>query len=1094
MVRIASDEPIGGRLLAPVRGGLLWLITALMSAGPAYANAGVQLAISDNVGHPTFASPHANPIAYSRGYVYVVNTPADTLDVIRARTGAVVIRINVGVDPVSVAVRPDRREVWVVNHVSDSVSVIDARPTSSTFHQVVHTVQDLDAGTYATNFDEPVGIAFASNSRKAYVALSPANRVAIIDVATRSVAGHLPIRAQEPRALAVHGDRLFVLPFESNNQSQLSGCLEDDIDGDTCTFDAVEHVFTNNNVLSTHYDADIVKNPELPDRDMFVFNTRTDRPQQIVESLGTLLYGLAIDSQGRVFIAQTDARNVENGRAGTEGHGLAEMENRAFLNQITRVDCSVRCGVPTFFDLEPLPPSHPETGQALATPFGIQVSPDDSTLVVTAAGSDKLFTMDADTGEVLGRVSVESTPRGVALVSDRTGALRHAWVLNAVANTVSQVNLADTANPALLRTVTLADPTPEIVKQGRMAFNDADASSTGTFSCESCHPDNHTDQLIWVLETPVCDVDGCTQIPPRLTMPAKGLRDTQPYHWDGIPGDPYGGNNTQSINAPVEPNCSIEDPASCTRVLVDGSMATTMCDVGNCPANDEGKLGLLDAAARDALAEYLLSVPFAPAPSRAYHNVLSQSAQDGFFEFNFINDTSEPNTGTQTCGACHRMPFLVSTNTPGTGMEAPTWRGAYERWMITPQARLNIIDLLQLVNMDTSFPERDMWILAGASDEIWDMVLEGSTGFSGSFARQVTLNEDTAELAQTAHMLGALERSANQGAVMLQAEGLRFDEDGAATPVALEYRKSRYRNRPGDPRLALSRARIVRDAAAGSLLLTITARAGVNTTSDHAQPALWPVGEIEAQTRGVDIPFLAGELTLRFNARHIESGATVFVDGRKASATLACESGDLPACDDEVFLVTLARAPTHGGLHFLQLQNRQGLFSNDMLFFSEQTALRPRRGNLITSGGTFNNQGQFRDNWNTVEIATDSIEVRNGAVRVNLRESSEQPWHAQISHSVMVIGGQEYTLCYRAKATSSRHITAYMDTNLDNWSNISGGQFRAELTTSYARFRHTFTVEETDLTGRVAFDFAQSSADVDIDDVGVYEGASCGTP
>ena len=29
-------------------------------------------------------------------------------------------------DPVGIAVRPDGKEVWVSNHVSDSVSVIDA--------------------------------------------------------------------------------------------------------------------------------------------------------------------------------------------------------------------------------------------------------------------------------------------------------------------------------------------------------------------------------------------------------------------------------------------------------------------------------------------------------------------------------------------------------------------------------------------------------------------------------------------------------------------------------------------------------------------------------------------------------------------------------------------------------------------------------------------------------------------------------------------------------------------------------------------------------------------------------------------------------
>jgi hypothetical protein len=169
-----------------------------------------------------------------------------------------------------------------------------------------------------------------------------------------------------------------------------------------------------------------------------------------------------------------------------------------------------------------------------------------------------------------------------------------------VANSVSAVDLSALDTPTVAQTIALEDPTDPVVKRGRMAFNDAHASTTGTFSCESCHPDNHTDQLIWILQTPPCegamdeDEDQCEpyQVPPRLTMPAKGLRDTQPYHWDGIPGDPYGGINTASINAPVEPNCSEDDPESCTRFLVDGSLATTMCDVssGACPdTNDEGK-------------------------------------------------------------------------------------------------------------------------------------------------------------------------------------------------------------------------------------------------------------------------------------------------------------------------------------------------------------------------------------------------------------------------------------------------------------------------------------------------------------------------
>lgn len=139
-----------------------------------------------DVGHPTFNSPQASPIAVNGGYVFVANTPADTVDVIDASSRRVIARIDVGIDPVGLAVRPDGLEVWAANHVSDSVSVIDTNPDSLTYLQVVATVQDFDPETGATRFDEPVGIAFASDA-KAYVALSSENHVAVIDVSTREV-------------------------------------------------------------------------------------------------------------------------------------------------------------------------------------------------------------------------------------------------------------------------------------------------------------------------------------------------------------------------------------------------------------------------------------------------------------------------------------------------------------------------------------------------------------------------------------------------------------------------------------------------------------------------------------------------------------------------------------------------------------------------------------------------------------------------------------------------------------------------------------------------------------------------------------------
>ena len=1000
----------------------------------------VQAPVPDGIGHPVFASPHARPIAMLGDFVYVANTPSDTVDVIDAEERTVVNRINVGIDPVSVVPRPDGLEIWVANHVSDTVSVIDTDPDSPTYQNVVATVQAIDEVHLSTDFDEPVGIAFAGND-KAYVALGPANEIAVVDVATRSVGKRLPIRAQDPRAITVRGDRLYVVAFESGNKSQLSGCFEGEIGRDGCTFDAVEHVFTNNNVLSLNYEADITEDDAVPDRDLFVFDTTTDELVAEVEGVGTLLYGIAVDSNDRVYVAQTDARNTANGLAGSQGHGMAEMENRAFLNQITRVDCGAAsdCGEPVRFDLEPVPPDHPQPEDALATPFGIQVSEDDATLVVTAAGSDKLFTVDAESGDVIGSVGVENVPRGVALASGADGRPIGAWVLNAVANSVSAVDLSSLEAPSVAATIALEDPTHPVVKQGRIAFNDAHASTTGTFSCESCHPDNHTDQLIWILQTPPCegalDEDGeeqCVdQVPPRLTMPAKGLRDTQPYHWDGIPGDPYGGINTASIDAPVEPNCSEDDPESCTRFLVDGSLATTMCDVssGDCPhTNDEGKAGLLDAQDRDALATYLLSVPFPPAQKRPFDNELTQMGRDGIFEFSFIIDSGQ-GTGAQTCGDCHRMPFLVTPNTPGTGMDAPTWRGAYDRFQITPQARTNVIDLMYLAfrrngaepqsvfNDRFYFEEEDIWDLGGASPEVWQMVLQTSTGFSGSFGRQVTLNEQTADAPLTEQLLRALELSGEEGGVILQGEGVLM-ADGETSALAVEFGGGVYRTRDGSE--SYDRSELVGLATDGELVLTLTGRSGTNIDK-HMQPALWPVAPIHRQSRNVHLAFLDDDRKLRINARHVQENASLHLNGRQVDGQVECEHGTLPHCSGEVVIVELDDAPP-GGLHFLQIQNPQGLFSNDMMFFNDDLESMPSAGNrnLISSGGEFNRVRFDRHNWNFVNVggivSDNGIDWGRGEVNIRLERSSTTRWHAQISHAVPVVGGQTYTLCYNAKS------------------------------------------------------------------------------
>ena len=879
------------------------------------------------ISHPSFMSPHASPMVANGQHIFVVNTPADTVDLINIVSRKIVRRIHVGIDPVSIACRPDGKEVWVSNHVSDSVSVIDTDPSSPTYLHVVDTIQEFDRDTRATRFDEPVGIAFASNE-KAYVALSSENEIAVIDVGGRAVTKRLKIKSQDPRHIVVRNGRLYVIPFESNNQTQLSGGSKDDIDGDLVTFDAWQHSIVHNNVLSVGHVVDIIKHPEVPDRDLFVFDVETDKLIESVDTLGTLLYGMAVGAEGDVFIAQTDARNDINGRAGTKKHGLKELENRPFLNRVTKVvfddDGKASRDQVSFFDLDPQLPTQPTAEEALATPFAIEVSPDEATLFVTAAGSDKLVSLDADTGKVLGTANVGSVPRGVLLDGTDDDA-NLAWVFNAVGNSVSLIDVTDPAAPQQLQTIELEDPTPAKIKHGRQVFNAASASTTGTFSCASCHPDGHTDQLLWVLKTPI--VTGGDQIMPRSTMPIRGLRETEPFHWDGIPGDPYGGNNSANVHRSVEPNVEPGSAEGAVRNVVDGSLASTMSLIGEEGQNDEGKAGLLSAAQRDDLAAFLVSVPYPPSQKRPYTNEPTDRARKGFELFHIKGDNDPSKHQPNVCGDCHRMPNWVSTNTPGTGMDAPTWRGAYDRWLILPQGRLNLVefDFFQRIAKD-GLDERRIWQLSWGGrprfDPVWDMVVEGSTGFSGTFARQVTLNRGSAADEQSLDLLDALETAASEEAIVLQLEGALIDENSLES-VSLQFSNHRG-GHYCDRSQQFATSELIERAKNGTFVGTFTAHVGSGFDEQQQQPVIWTRGTLHEQSGQQKFPCVHdGNSTMEVSGRHVSPEAIVVVNGRRADGSVSVSSDSIS--------ISLQRLPPVG-MHLLQLQNPDGLFSNDFIF------------------------------------------------------------------------------------------------------------------------------------------------------------------
>ena len=926
-------------------------------------------------GFQMWESPQTNPMAMTAdgSRLYVAHTTAGFVKVLGIPSLVPQGEITVGDEPVSVALRPDGNELWVANHLSDSVSVIDTAQGSPTYHTVVATIQTMDPVTLATTFDEPANIVFASNA-KAYVALSSRNQIAVVDVASRTVTGFLSVNgfnhltAQEPRAMAVRNGRLFIAAFESDNQTELSACGLSGSAPDCTIFATDLPAFVQSPNLpgiTKHIQVDT----DIPDRDVFVFDTANDQLVDVVSGVGTLLYGLAVDSQSRVFVAQTDARNAVNG---VDGQSLIDLDNRMFLNQIARIDCpGGSCGAATRFELEPLPPSQPAPGTQLAMPYAIAVSGDDSTLVVTAASSHRIATVNPANGQVLGRLDVGRVPRGIVLQSDGNGAPKTAYVLNSLDSLVSKIDLTNPSAPVVTASMSIgADPTPANVRLGRIAFHDANASTSGTFSCASCHPDGNTDQLLWRIGG-ACFFGACTgDDEPRSTMPIRGLRETLPLHWDGTLGDPIGGpNGAVGLSGNLAPTCDPANPQTCFRDLVNGSLSGVMCDQTGCATGPSGFPGAMTNDERENMAAYMAVVAYPPARSRRPNDALSVSANNGFRDF-FVDQnrtangaSGDPDTCADSSAGCHELPLGAATNASTLGgFDAPTMRGMTDRWLhfsngitnteeiatlavtglVIPQFNINLPPSQFPWNPAEGFKEITTFataflafqpVYATLPTDLFQMFEESSTGFSGAVSRQLTLNPTTANLAGTVSLMTALETADTRGLVNLNAVGLRN-----GTAAQLSFRTSGLYEGGG---VQLSPAQLRAEAQAGTALVTLTAELGQNIgSSNFPQPLLALVAPASGTTGDPAIPVIptsGGTNPAAFSLKGVTVKASpkLFVDGQPVTGTVSCVSGAFdPYCaattggTSGTLSVDLDVKPA-AGLHVLQVMNDGGPLSNE---------------------------------------------------------------------------------------------------------------------------------------------------------------------
>ena len=79
----------------------------------------------------------------------------------------------------------DGSELWVSSEVGGTISVID--PVK---HAITHTIT-FEVPGLAKELIQPVGIRFSADGKLGFVALGPANRVAVIDQASKKVVKYL---------------------------------------------------------------------------------------------------------------------------------------------------------------------------------------------------------------------------------------------------------------------------------------------------------------------------------------------------------------------------------------------------------------------------------------------------------------------------------------------------------------------------------------------------------------------------------------------------------------------------------------------------------------------------------------------------------------------------------------------------------------------------------------------------------------------------------------------------------------------------------------------------------------------------------------
>ncbi len=512
----------------------------------------------------TFESGQSRPLALSPNgsRLFAVNTPDARLEVFGVGGAGLthLASVPVGLEPIAVAARSDS-EVWVVNHLSDSVSIVDV---ASTPPRVVRT---LLVG------DEPGDIVFAGPGRaRAFLTAahrgqnSPHTSAAnpgelttegvgradlwVFDAANPGTSlGGTPLAiltlfGDTPRALAASpdGSRVYAAVFRSGNRTTAlnEGVVCNGGAGAASCKPVPSEQTAPGGLPAPNQSTGGVAQPEvglivkfdgsnwvdelgrnwnnmvrfsLPDEDVFEIDANASPPVELgsFSGVGTVLYHIGVNPvSGRLYVANTQARNEVRFEGGRPAEStVTTVQGNLHQARITVINPAAATVTPRHlnkhidYSVRPAPAG--VSAKSLALPNGIAISADGSSLWVAAMGSGKvgLFSTAALENntflpDAASHVAISGGgPTGLVLDEAR-GRL---YVLARFANEVAVV---DTATLAEIATHPLFNPEPPSVVDGRPFLYDAAfTSSNGEAACGVCHVFGDKDELAWDLGNPL---------------------------------------------------------------------------------------------------------------------------------------------------------------------------------------------------------------------------------------------------------------------------------------------------------------------------------------------------------------------------------------------------------------------------------------------------------------------------------------------------------------------------------------------------------------------------------------------------------------